>query len=234
MWIFGIHAVNAALLNPARRKHRLVLTKNAAARLSGEITQDGVRIEFTDSRNFPAPLAADSVHQGAALEAEPLLWPGLGSLCETAGPAARVVILDRVSDPHNVGAVLRSAMAFGADAVIAPARHAPPETGALAKSASGALESVPYLRVGNLSAAMKTLRTQSFALVGLDSAAPRDIAEVQQDVAGGRVGLALGSESSGLRDLTRKNCDQVCRICPRSLNVSNAAAVALFAMRRID
>ena len=234
VWIFGIHAVRAALLNPARQKHRLILTKNAAGRLAAEIGQNQLDIEYADPRKFPAPLAAESVHQGAALEAEPLLWPDLKALCEQSDETARMVILDRVSDPHNVGAVLRSAQAFGADAVIAPARHAPPETGSLAKSASGALESVPYLRVSNLAAAMKTLRGASFTLVGFDSASPAAVSELQREVLHGRIGLALGSESSGLRDLTRKNCDWVVQLCPGSLNVSNAAAVALFAAQRIN
>ena len=154
VWLFGLHAVRDALLNPGREKLRLILTKNAADRLGDAVAQGGVAPEIADPRKFPAPLDPGSVHQGAALEVKPLAW---GSLSDRArpDPAAVCVLLDRVTDPHNVGAILRSAEVFGAQAVIAPARHSAPETGALAKSASGALERQPYLRVQNLAAAMK-------------------------------------------------------------------------------
>ena len=229
LWIFGAHAVGAALQNPSRRKHRLLLTQNAAAKLASELELSGMRAEIMDARSFPAALGAGAVHQGAALEAEPLQWPSVASLCEELSARARIVILDRVSDPHNVGAVLRSAAAFGAEAVIAPARRSPPETGALAKAASGALETVPFLRVGNLAAAMGTLRNAGVHMVGFDAAAATAIGQLRDGLRDCRAGLALGSEGAGLRDLTRKNCDTLCRICDGSLNVSNAAAVALYA-----
>ena len=206
-----------------------MLTQNAAAKLAASLEISGMQAQIVDARRFAAPVGAGTVHQGAALEVEPLQWPSVASLCAQLSQQARMVILDRVSDPHNVGAVLRSAVAFGAAAVIAPARHTPPETGVLAKSSSGALESVPYLRVGNLAAAMRTLRNAGFYVIGFDAAAKMAIGQLPASLLDGRIGLAFGSEGVGLRELTRKNCDSLCRICDGSLNVSNAAAVALYA-----
>ena len=222
-----------------------MLTQNAAAKLAASLEISGMQAQIVDARRFAAPVGAGTVHQGAALEVEPLQWPSVASLCAQLSQQARMVILDRVSDPHNVGAVLRSAAAFGAAAVIAPARHTPPETGVLAKSSSGALESVPYLRVGNLAAAMRTLRNAGFYVIGFaamrtlrnagfyvigfDAAAKMAIGQLPASLLDGRIGLAFGSEGVGLRELTRKNCDSLCRICDGSLNVSNAAAVALYA-----
>ena len=143
VWLFGIHAVRDALLNPAREKRSLVLTRNAADRLAEEITRSGITPRIADPRRFDAPLDPQSVHQGAALEVAPLDWGSVSEVCAPRGGAPRVLLLDRVSDPHNVGAVLRSAEVFGARAVIAPHRHSAPETGALAKTASGALERQP-------------------------------------------------------------------------------------------
>lgn len=229
LWIYGIHAVGAALQNPARRKRRLMLTQNAAAKLAASLEISGMQAQIVDARRFPAPVSAGAVHQGAALQVEPLQWPSVACLCAQLSKQARIVILDRVSDPHNVGAVLRSAAAFGAAAVIAPARHSPTETGVLAKSSSGALESVPYLRVGNLASAMRTLRNSGVYLIGFDAAAQVSVGQLPAGLIDGRIGLVLGSEGVGLRDLTCKNCDLLCRICNGSLNVSNAAAVALYA-----
>ncbi|CAN0603341.1 unnamed protein product, partial [Ectocarpus sp. 12 AP-2014] len=144
VWLFGLHAVRDALLNPARTRLRLVVTKNAADRLGEAIPQSGMTPEIADPRKFPAPLDPGSVHQGAALEVKPLDW---GPLVDIAVEGGLILCLDRVTDPHNVGAILRSAEVFGARAVVAPMRHAAPETGALAKTASGALERQPYLRV---------------------------------------------------------------------------------------
>lgn len=169
VWLFGLHSVRDALLNQNRTKLRLMLTKNAADRLGDALHAGGLDPEIVDPRRFSAPLDPGSVHQGAALEVKPLNWGGVQDVCATGdGP---VVLLDRVTDPHNVGAILRSAEVFGARAVIAPARHAAPETGALAKTASGALERQPYLRVKNLAAAMEELRKMGFALIGLDGTA---------------------------------------------------------------
>ncbi|WP_420022871.1 23S rRNA (guanosine(2251)-2'-O)-methyltransferase RlmB [Cereibacter azotoformans] len=233
VWLFGIHAVRDALINPSREKLRLVLTKNAADRLGEAVAAGGIEPEIVDPRKFSAPIDEGSVHQGAALEVRPLDWGSLEDLAASGEGEPLVVLLDRVTDPHNVGAVLRSAEVFGARAVVAPHRHSAPETGALAKTASGALERQPYLRVGNLAETMERLKGMGYMLLGLDSEAPATLAEGLA-IAGKRpVGLVLGAEGPGLRDKTRDTCDVLVRIPAAggfgSLNVSNAAAVALYA-----
>ena len=233
VWLFGLHAVRDALANPRREKLRLVVTRNAADRL-GEAIAAGLEPEIADPRRFPAPLDPGSVHQGAALEARRLDWGRLSEVCEPGQDEAPVVVLlDRVSDPHNVGAILRSAEVFGARAVIAPHRHSAPETGALAKSASGALERQPYLRVPNLGSAMEALRAEGYALIGLDGEAAVGLAD---GLHAGPLALVLGAEGPGLRERTRGLCDALVRIPSvgafGSLNVSNAAAVALYAASR--
>jgi 23S rRNA (guanosine2251-2'-O)-methyltransferase len=235
IWLFGLHAVRDALTNPRRKRHRLITTPNAAAKLAEAIAIAGIEPEIADPRRFPAPLDPQSVHQGAALEAEPLDWGGLDALCfpTRANPAPLVVLLDRVTDPHNVGAILRSSEVFGARAVIAPRHHAAPETGALAKSASGALERQPYLRVRNLGDAMLELGAMGYVLIGLDGTAETALGPAIAAAAGQPVGLVLGAEGAGLRQRTRELCGALARISAASefgsLNVSNAAAVALFA-----
>ena len=233
VWLFGIHAVRDALLNPARVRHRLIVTRNAADRLGEAVAAAGLTPEIADARKFPAPLDPGSVHQGAALQADALDWGDVSATCRPteADPTPVVALLDRVTDPHNVGAVLRSAEVFGARAVIAPRRHAAPETGALAKTASGALERQPYLRPPNLARAMAALREQGYAIIGLDGAAETDLADAVAATRGRPLAVALGAEGPGLRELTAKSCDALARIPAArafaSLNVSNAAAVAL-------
>ena len=233
VWLFGLHAVRDALMNPARRKLRLVLTKNAADRLGEAVAAGGLAPEIVDPRRFDVPLDEGSVHQGAALEACPLQWGTLAEVCAGGAGLPLVVVLDRVTDPHNVGAVLRSAEVFGARAVIAPHRHSAPETGALAKTASGALERQPYLRVANLSDAMEALRGMGYVLIGLEGEAPLSLAEGLAAAGARPVALVLGAEGPGLREKTRETCDHLVRIPSGgafgSLNVSNAAAVALYA-----
>ena len=233
VWLFGIHAVRDALLNPAREKLRLVVTKNAADRL-GDALAGGPAPEMADARKFPAPLDPGSVHQGAALEVKPLDWGKLDDLAYVAADTApRLLLLDRVTDPHNVGAILRSAEVFGARAVIAPRRHAAPETGALAKTASGALERQPYLRVTNLGDAMERLRGTGYLLAGLDGDGTGTLEDLARDCADQPLALVMGAEGPGLRERTRDLCDVLVRIKSAgafgSLNVSNAAAVALYA-----
>ena len=140
VWLFGLHAVRDALSNPRRERLRLIVTLNAQAKLAEAIAESGMEPEIADPRKFPAPIDPGSVHQGAALEVKPLDWGNLEDVCITDSNAPRVLLLDRVTDPHNVGAILRSAEVLGASAVIAPRHHSAPETGALAKTASGALE----------------------------------------------------------------------------------------------
>lgn len=235
VWLFGLHAVRDALANPVREKLRLVVTRNALDRL-GDI--DDMTAEITDPRVFgkTVPLAPDSVHQGAALEVKPLKWGSLSEVALREAPGETrplLVALDRVTDPHNIGAILRSAEVFGARAVIAPSRHSAPETGALAKTASGALERQPYLRVPNLAEALAQLKHMGFVLIGLDGSAPRTLPQVLDDLPGRAICLVLGAEGPGMRELTSKSCDHLARIAFASdfgsLNVSNAAAVALYA-----
>jgi 23S rRNA (guanosine2251-2'-O)-methyltransferase len=235
VWLFGIHAVRDALLNPRRQRLRLVLTKNAADRLADALGHSGMTPEIADARKFAAPLDPGAVHQGAALEVRPLDWGPLDALVAAAPQPARVVALDRVTDPHNAGAILRSAEVFGAAAVIAPRHHSAPETGALAKTASGALERQPYLRVRNLADTLEELRHRGFAVIGLDGAGEVTVGEALEAHRELPVALVLGAEGPGLRPRTRASCDALVRIPAAgafgSLNVSNAAAVALYASR---
>lgn len=234
VWLFGLHTVRDALLNPARHRLRLIVTQNAADRLADAIAASGMEPELADARKFAAPLDPESVHQGAALEVKGLDWGRLDDVCDP-GPTDNpvVVLLDRVTDPHNVGAVLRSAEVFGARAVIAPTRHSAPETGALAKAASGALERQPYLRIGNLADGMERLKSLGYLLLGLDSDVPLTLADGVARAAGRPLGLVLGAEGAGLRERTRDTCDHLVRVPAAgafgSLNVSNAAAIALYA-----
>ncbi|MDQ2089309.1 23S rRNA (guanosine(2251)-2'-O)-methyltransferase RlmB [Marimonas arenosa] len=234
VWLFGLHAVRDALVNPAREKLRLIVTKNAADKLADAIATAGIAPEMSDARKFAAPLDPQSVHQGAALEVKPLDWGSLADRCVgVPDRAPRVVLLDRVTDPHNVGAILRSAEVFGAVAVIAPRHHSAPETGALAKTASGALERQPYFRVRNLSDTMQDLKAMGYLVLGLDGDAESSIEQALDGRRDQPVALALGAEGPGLRQKTRETCDMLVKIRFAgefgSLNVSNAAAVALYA-----
>ena len=234
VWLFGLHAVRDALLNPNREKLRLVVTRNALDKLAEAVAAAGIEPEMSEPRKFAAPLDPQSVHQGAALEVKPLNWGSVQDVCLAAGEGApRVVLLDRVTDPHNVGAVLRSAEVFGAQAVIAVQRHSAPETGALAKTASGALERQPYLRVRNLADAMVELKNMGFIVLGLDGEAEATIETALSDRKDRPVALVMGAEGPGLREKTKETCDHLVKIDFAggfgSLNVSNAAAVALYA-----
>lgn len=234
-WLFGLHAVRDALENSAREKLRLVVTQNALARLGDAAAQAGIEPELSDARKFAAPLDSGSVHQGAALEVKPLHWGSLKDVCVSGGDArpARVIVLDRVSDPHNVGAILRSAEVFGARAVIGTKRHAAPETGALAKTASGALERQPYLRVSNLARALEELKGYGYSCIGLDGDADQELESALKGLEERPVALVMGAEGPGLREKTKESCDALARIefagAFGSLNVSNASAVALYA-----
>jgi 23S rRNA (guanosine2251-2'-O)-methyltransferase len=242
-WIYGRHPVAAALANPERRWRRLavlageeaqarVLAAGAAAAQRGE----GAPILVLDREGFSAMLPAGAVHQGLALEVEPLLEPDLGDTlrqAETAIGRSVILALDQVSDPHNVGAVLRSAAAFGALAVMVAEHGGPPVTGALAKAASGALERVPLVRVVNLARALDRLKQARFWVCGLDETAAAPLAALDL---GPRVAIVLGSEGGGMRRLVRERCDHLARLptlaAQPTLNVSNAAAVALYELMR--
>lgn len=236
VWLFGLHAVRDALTNPRREKIRLVLTRNALDKLSDVVAECAMEPEISDPRKFAAPIDPQSVHQGAALEVKPLQWGSLEDLALGEGPMPpRIVLLDRVTDPHNVGAILRSAEVFGARAVVAVQRHSAPETGALAKTASGALERQPYLRVRNLADSMEALKRMGYLVLGLDGSGTQVLEDAVVGMRDRPIALVLGAEGPGLREKTRETCDELVRIDPAggfgSLNVSNAAAVALYAVK---
>lgn len=236
VWLFGLHAVRDALENPRREKLRLIATRNAADKLAPAIATSAMTPEIADPRKFTAPLDPGAVHQGAALEVKPLDWGPMAEVCMGDGvQGPRVVLLDRVTDPHNVGAILRSAEVFGARAVIAPRHHSAPETGALAKTASGALERQPYLRVRNLADAIGDLQNMGYIVLGLAGEAEESLEAALEGRRDRPVALVLGAEGPGLRPRTRDTVDRLVRIDQAgdfgSLNVSNAAAVALYASR---
>jgi 23S rRNA (guanosine2251-2'-O)-methyltransferase len=242
-WIYGRHAVAAALANPARRWHHLAvltgqesegstLVAAAAASRGG----DGEPMRVVDHDSLAAILPEGAVHQGLALAVEPLAEPDLADVLRLAAatPGRRViVVLDQVTDPRNVGAVLRSAAAFGALAVVLAVHRTPPVTGALAKAASGALEQVPLVRVINLARALDQLKESGFWVCGLDAAASQVLSELDL---GDRVAIVLGSEGAGTRRLVREHCDYIARVPTRralaTINVSSAAAVALYELAR--
>jgi 23S rRNA (guanosine2251-2'-O)-methyltransferase len=225
--LFGLHAVEAALKNPARRVLRLLLTENAERRLAETIGAIKAPIERVSPRDLDRLLGPDAVHQGAALETEPLPEPDWEDLASAAG-GRPLLVLDQVTDPHNVGAILRSSAVFGASGLVMTRRHSPPLNGVLAKAASGALELVPVALVGNLAGALGELKSAGFTVVGLEGSAPQSIEQLDWSRP---TALVMGSEGKGLRELTRKICDTLASITTdgpvASLNVSNAAAIAL-------
>ncbi|MGF1631988.1 MAG: 23S rRNA (guanosine(2251)-2'-O)-methyltransferase RlmB [Kiloniellaceae bacterium] len=239
LWLFGVHAVMAALANPNRRPERLLTTPEAAQTWGQRLREErhpahaGLSLQTVQRRDIDAVLPEGSVHQGLALSTAPLGQPGLEEIFAADPPDAAgrrvVVLLDQVTDPHNVGAVLRSAAAFGALAVVALDKGAPEESGTLAKAASGALEVVPYISVVNLARSLDALKEAGFWCLGLAGEAEHSLAESRP---GAAVALVLGAEGSGLRRLTRERCDLLVKLPTRppidSLNVSNAAAVALY------
>ncbi|SDG78099.1 23S rRNA (guanosine(2251)-2'-O)-methyltransferase RlmB [Alloyangia pacifica] len=236
VWLFGLHAVRDALMNPKREKLRLILTLNAKSKLEDALEAGGIEPEIHDPRKFGAPLDPQSVHQGAALEVKPLNWGRLEDVALGDGETPpRLVLLDRVTDPHNVGAILRSAEVFGAQAVIGTLHHSAPETGALAKTASGALERQPYLRERNLADTIIALQGMGYIVLGLDGEAEVSIDAAMEGRRDRAVALVLGAEGPGLRQRTKETVDQLVKIDFArgfgSLNVSNAAAVALYAAR---
>jgi 23S rRNA (guanosine2251-2'-O)-methyltransferase len=228
--LYGLHTVRAALDNPRRVIRRMLVTRNAAERLElGEIAVLPFPAEQVEPKAIDAVTGSEAVHQGVLIEAEPLAAKALDEL----GQTNLLIVLDQVTDPHNVGAVMRSGVAFGAGALITTARHSPQESGVLAKSASGALEHIDLIEVRNLAAALEELHAAGFQTIGLDSEGP---AELEQTFAGDRIALVLGSEGKGLRQKTRDTVTALARLdmpgAIRSLNVSNAAAVSLYAARK--
>jgi 23S rRNA (guanosine2251-2'-O)-methyltransferase len=223
--IYGLHAVEAALANPKRRVLAIYATPNAVQRLA-LAPAPGRPLHSLAPRDLDRMLGADTVHQGVMIEAEPLPDLSIADL-----EAARlIVLLDQVTDPHNVGAILRSAAVFGVEALVMTARHSPPLHGALAKAASGGLEHVPVALTPNLARALAELGEMGFMRVGLDAGGAHEFEDLP---APSKLALVLGAEDRGLRRLTGESCDAVCALATggplRSLNVSNAAAIAFHA-----
>jgi 23S rRNA (guanosine2251-2'-O)-methyltransferase len=231
VWLYGLHAVAAALANPARRLRRLLLTDEAQQTLAQRLPPPWpLQHEPVDRGRLDHLLGRDIAHQGAALLADPLATPSLQAALERPGA---IIVLDQVTDPRNVGAILRSAAAFGLAAVITQDRNAPEETGSLAKAASGALETVPLLRAVNIARTLIALKAAGIWTVGLDAAgAPLS----GPALADRRVALVLGAEGEGMRRLTRETCDEIAGLrmpgSMESLNVSVATAVALYELTR--
>jgi 23S rRNA (guanosine2251-2'-O)-methyltransferase len=223
--LYGWHTVTAALGNPKRRIRKLQLTENAARRLAEENIATRVEPEMVRPSVIDQQLGPDAVHQGLLAEADPLPAPDMAALAR----GGMVLVLDQITDPHNVGAIMRSAAAFGVNAIITTARHSPEATGVLAKAASGALELVPFITVQNLARALIELNDNGFMTVGLDSAGESNLAALKLEAP---LALVLGAEGKGLRQLTRETCRVVARLdMPgeiKSLNVSNAAVLALY------
>jgi len=246
LWLYGFHAVEAALANPRRMLRRLLLTRNAASRLQANRLAAGLpplilpdkdeaekiqpdsalSVTLAEPRDLDKLLGSQAVHQGIALETEPLK----PQRNEDFSDSSLILLLDQITDPHNVGAIMRSAVAFNADFFITTARHSPQETGVLAKSASGALEKIDHLAVHNLAETLERLSAAGFQTIGLDSAGE---APLETSFRGKKLALILGAEGKGLRQKTRQTADILARLdmpgAIKSLNVSNAAAISLYA-----
>jgi len=233
LWLWGTHAVRSALANPARRNKKLLISANADQELRGLAAKSKVPVETVDHHAIDRALPRDAVHQGVALLANPLPEVDIHDAVEGIAHPRRLLLLDQVTDPHNLGAILRSAAAFGACGVIVQDRNSPPEGGVLAKAASGALELVPIVRVVNIARTLDELGELGFLRLAFadEAAEPIEQVDLDRDLV-----LALGAEGEGLRRLTREKCDIAVRLPTQpqmpSLNVSNAAAVALYACRR--
>jgi len=234
-WLYGLHAVEAALANPRRKLGRAALTPRAVETL-GKDRLKRVQVEIMEPGAIDRLLPAGAVHQGAALEAWPLKSRALDDiLAEAPGGQRRIIlVLDQLSDPHNVGAILRTAAAFGVTAVVVQDRNAPPQSGALAKAASGALDLIPYVEVVNIARTLDELAERGFWRIALAGDGEQSLSEA---VPVGDVALVLGSEGAGIRRLVREHCEAAAYIpiarTVESLNVSNAAAIALYELRRV-
>jgi 23S rRNA (guanosine2251-2'-O)-methyltransferase len=228
-WLYGLHAVKAALSNKRRHIRRAVATSGALERLAAEFEARKITPDLMSAHEVGSLLAADAVHQGVALEVQMLPEIALEEYLASAKSIKPLILLDQVTDPHNVGAILRSAAAFGVGAVITPRDHAPQETAVMAKASSGGIELVPLVTVTNLSQCMETLKKQGYWCVGLEGEAKQTMAQAKLSR---KTALILGTEGKGLRRLTAERCDLLVKLPisaeMESLNVSNAAAIALY------
>jgi 23S rRNA (guanosine2251-2'-O)-methyltransferase len=222
-WLYGKHAVEAALANVDRVVHKVLVTKNAANEMNL------AKATIATSQEIEKNLQEGAVHQGVAAQVSPLADSSLGEIKD----ATRVLILDQVTDPHNIGAILRSCAAFGAAAVIVQDKNAPQENAVMAKTASGALEAIPLISVINLSTAMEELKEYDFWCIGMAGEAKDDISKISDY---NKIAIVMGAEGKGIRRLVKENCDLLVKIPIRSsiesLNVSNAAAIALYELSR--
>lgn len=227
IWLYGRHAVKAALDNKNRKIRRFIATQNAASDF-GSLPQK-IRVEIVDAKSFDIILGKDVVHQGVAIEVDPLQKLDIEDYLEIEKKHDVLMVLDQITDPHNVGAILRSAAAFNFGAVIMTKDNSPPETTALAKSASGALEIVPVIHVTNLAETLKTLKKNGYWCIGLDGNAKEKIDTALKFE---KAAIVMGAEDKGLRRLTRETCDVLVSLPisnkMESLNVSNAAAIAMY------
>lgn len=229
--LYGRHAVFAALDNPERVHRKLYVTHETAKEI---VIPKGLTVQYGDSYDLARLIPNDAPHQGYVLEVEPLENPWIGDIFALGeGNRRPLLVLDQVTDPHNVGAIMRSAVAFDAGAVITTQRHSPTESGVLAKSASGALELIPYIQAGNLADTLEELHRLGFQSIGLDSEGPQPL---EPTFAGDKIALVLGSEGKGLRQKTRETVTALARLdmpgAIKSLNVSNACAISLYAAKQ--
>lgn len=230
VYLYGLHTVRAALENKNRTIHTMFTTENALNRLEIESPSDlPFPVEIVTPKVLDAKVSSDAVHQGVVLEAEPLNSKTLDDLAN----CDLLLVLDQVTDPHNVGAIMRSAVALNAGALITTSRHSPQESGVLAKSASGAVELLPHIEVRNLANAIEHLHQLGFQTIGLDSEGA-DV--IEKSLKGAKLAIVLGAEGKGLRQKTRETVHTLARIdmpgAIKSLNVSNAAALALYVARQ--
>ena len=227
VWLYGIHTVKAALSNPNRKKYHLLINESSPDLLTSN--NDEIKTEFVPRQKIDSILSSDAVHQGIALLVAPLKYEPLDAICQSSGQNTVVVILDQITDPRNIGAILRSASAFNVACVVIPNKYTPQMTATLAKSASGALDQIPIVNSTNISRTIDTLKKSDFWVVGLDSGSKQNFSETNIN---GKIALVLGAEGSGLRRLTREKCDFLVNIPinPRigSLNVSTSAAIAFY------
>ena len=235
IWLYGYHSVKAAIENTNRKKYRLFCTKNGYSKLGNSIETLTIKTSIIDTKDFCNFLNETAVHQGLALEVDPLKRDNLNEIIFNQSDNDIVIILDRIKDPQNVGAIIRSAEILGCKAIIGTTYHCAQETGGLVKAASGAFERLPYYSVTNISNILHTLKEFGFLIIGLDHDGNDSIADLLKSLKKQPIACILGSEEKGMRYLTKQKCDHLVKINTHSdlniLNVSNAAAITLFAIR---
>ena len=235
IWLYGYHSVIAAIENINRKKYRLVCTKNALNKLSNNVKKLTIDTSIIDTKDFYNFLNESAVHQGLALEVDPLKREDMSDIFFEQTDNDIIIILDRIKDPQNVGAIIRSAEILGCRAIIGSTYHCAQESGGLVKAASGAFERLPYYCVTNISNILQTLRENGFLIIGLDHSGNVSIADLLKNLKKQPIACILGSEEKGMRYLTKQKCDHLIKINTYSnfniLNVSNAAAITLFAIR---